>query len=532
MKTALFIIVNLMLVIHAHARIATWNLNHTAAIGIAPTNWTPANVPNQLNDVATFDVSNLTEISLSTGKFADIDRLVFNPGASAYTITCDGSARLGLHGKGIVNRSGITQTVHATGLGNQFFFALDFFGGSSAGSNTLFTTELDPSGVEVEIAFFDTSTAGESTFILNGAVKQAGTYEARCQFFHSSSAGHATFILQGGAINSGDGGSVNFNDTSSAGTATITSNGSEVSGGLGGLINFESDATAESSTLIANGGVNGGLGGRIFFGLDSTGDNARIRLNDTGTLDISCHNAPGMGIGSVEGNGLVILSGNALTVGGNGRDTTFSGTMRDDDGSCRGRGGSLVKVGSGRLTLTHKNFYTGGTTLLEGSLTVNNGSGSASGSGPVNVNAGALSGRGIIGGNVVIGIGAGGSGAFIAPSGQTDSDPGVLTIKSALTFDSDGQYQCGLNSTVATADRIVASGVTIDPAAQFVLADSGAGTLAAGTIFTVIDNTGATAINGAFSNLADGAIVTVNGNNLQASYSGGDGNDLTLTVVP
>jgi hypothetical protein len=24
----------------------------------------------------------------------------------------------------------------------------------------------------------------------------------------------------------------------------------------------------------------------------------------------------------------------------------------------------------------------------------------------------------------------------------------------------------------------------------------------------------------------------VNGNNLQASYSGGDGNDLTLTVVP
>jgi hypothetical protein len=28
------------------------------------------------------------------------------------------------------------------------------------------------------------------------------------------------------------------------------------------------------------------------------------------------------------------------------------------------------------------------------------------------------------------------------------------------------------------------------------------------------------------------AIVNVNGNNIQASYSGGDGNDLTLTVVP
>jgi hypothetical protein len=49
---------------------------------------------------------------------------------------------------------------------------------------------------------------------------------------------------------------------------------------------------------------------------------------------------------------------------------------------------------------------------------------------------------------------------------------------------------------------------------------------------TVIKNTAVTPISGTFSNLPDGAIVTVNGNNLQASYEGGDGNDLTLTVVP
>jgi len=46
----------------------------------------------------------------------------------------------------------------------------------------------------------------------------------------------------------------------------------------------------------------------------------------------------------------------------------------------------------------------------------------------------------------------------------------------------------------------------------------------------VIKNTAVTPISGTFSNLPNGAIV--NGNNLQASYSGGDGNDLTLTVVP
>jgi hypothetical protein len=49
---------------------------------------------------------------------------------------------------------------------------------------------------------------------------------------------------------------------------------------------------------------------------------------------------------------------------------------------------------------------------------------------------------------------------------------------------------------------------------------------------TVIKNTAATPIAGTFSNLPDGAIVNVNGNNLQADYQGGDGNDLTLTVVP
>jgi hypothetical protein len=57
-------------------------------------------------------------------------------------------------------------------------------------------------------------------------------------------------------------------------------------------------------------------------------------------------------------------------------------------------------------------------------------------------------------------------------------------------------------------------------------------TLTHGTAFPVISNTSATPIAGVFANLPDGAIVTVNGNNLQASYTGGDGNDLTLTVVP
>jgi len=51
-------------------------------------------------------------------------------------------------------------------------------------------------------------------------------------------------------------------------------------------------------------------------------------------------------------------------------------------------------------------------------------------------------------------------------------------------------------------------------------------------LLMVISNTSANPISGTFSNVPDGAIVTINGNNLQARYEGGDRNDLTLTVAP
>jgi hypothetical protein len=79
---------------------------------------------------------------------------------------------------------------------------------------------------------------------------------------------------------------------------------------------------------------------------------------------------------------------------------------------------------------------------------------------------------------------------------------------------------------------VVANGVTISSGASFNLSGTAQGTLTQGTLLTVIKNTAAIPISGTFSNLPDGGVISVNGNNLQASYSGGDGNDLMLTVVP
>jgi hypothetical protein len=78
---------------------------------------------------------------------------------------------------------------------------------------------------------------------------------------------------------------------------------------------------------------------------------------------------------------------------------------------------------------------------------------------------------------------------------------------------------------------VLANGVTINGAILNLLGQT-QGSLKRGLRLTLISNTSTNPISGTFSNLPDGGIVTINGNNFQASYEGGDGNDLTLTVVP
>jgi len=74
--------------------------------------------------------------------------------------------------------------------------------------------------------------------------------------------------------------------------------------------------------------------------------------------------------------------------------------------------------------------------------------------------------------------------------------------------------------------------VTINSNVPFTFVDTGTGTLTTGTVFTVINNTSANPSFGTFSNLSDGSTFISGGNTFKANYEGGNGNDLTLTVVP
>jgi autotransporter-associated beta strand protein len=70
-----------------------------------------------------------------------------------------------------------------------------------------------------------------------------------------------------------------------------------------------------------------------------------------------------MTAGSIEGAGTFSLGPNQLTVGSNNLSTEVSGVIR-------GAGGSLVKVGTGTLTLSGANSYTGATVVAGGTLSV------------------------------------------------------------------------------------------------------------------------------------------------------------------
>jgi hypothetical protein len=83
----------------------------------------------------------------------------------------------------------------------------------------------------------------------------------------------------------------------------------------------------------------------------------------------------------------------------------------------------------------------------------------------------------------------------------------------------------------AMFDHVIANGVVIDQDALFSAVALDNGVLPVGTILRAINNTSAAPISGTFANLPDGTTVTAGANTYQVNYEGGDGNDLTLTVV-
>ena len=514
--TALALLLSLQ---SARAGSATWNLNPTNGDWNTAANWIPATVPNGPSDTASFGVSATRSISVSAG--SEVSSIIFDSSASAYTITMGTSEiNLNVSGAGIINNSGAVQSfvlpTSATGYG-----FIQFFNSATAGSGTAFTMQgASLQSVGGFLSFYDTSSAGDASFTLEGAAGDYMTVGGHIIFYDNSTAANGTFLCKGGNRTIYTPAYLLFYNNSSAANANILVTGSTDSQGTGGQVAFGEDSKAENATLTAIGTERGMAAGTIVFYTGATGGNARVRVFGTGVFSISGLLSPSLTIGSLEGNGNVSLGSVNLFVGRNNLDTTFSGGI---SGS-----GSLVKIGEGKMVLASPQArFHGNTHVQRGTLLVNNRSGSATGTGDVFAEEGVLGGSGIIAGSVAIGTG-GPQRAALRP-GQAGATSAVLSILGFFLLNRDSTLQFVLNSDRGTAGGVVANGVTASNALISV-SDAGDAALPAGTVFTVINNTSATPITGTFSNLADGATIAVGNNTFLANYEGGDGNDLTLTV--
>src|SRR5215831_18979220 len=153
---------------------------------------------------------------------------------------------------------------------------------------------------------------------------------------------------------------LNFSQTSSAGNAVITNNGlmrflffgtaGNANITNNGFLQFVNETTAGNATITT------ATGAATLFSDTSTAGLARLIANAGSVVDFTSNTNANLTAGSIEGAGVYFLSPNALTVGGNNLSTTVSGIID-------GPGGSLIKTGTGILTLSGTNTYTGTTTV-------------------------------------------------------------------------------------------------------------------------------------------------------------------------
>jgi autotransporter-associated beta strand protein len=209
--------------------------------------------------------------------------------------------------------------------------------------------------------------------------------------------------------------------------------------------------------------------------------------------------------GGLEGQQNLSIAGVALTVGGDGDSTTYGGVLS-------GTSGSLIKIGTGTLTLTNLNTYTGGTTISNGQLNINNGGSSSANSA---IGTGALT---LLGGAF---DNTSGSAITLAPN-NTEVWNGNFTFNGTASLNLGtgsvtlgGNSQVTVNASTLTVGGVISgNNVSLTKAGSGTLALSGASTYSGNTVIGggILALTGSAGIGSSPSiTVSNGATLDVSG---------------------
>jgi fibronectin-binding autotransporter adhesin len=248
------------------------------------------------------------------------------------------------------------------------------------------------------------------------------------------------------------------------------------------------DLTGDMSTYSGTITLNNAGGGTVRLNGSS---GSRLATWDLGTgtmeLDIRASTATCF-LGALTGGSSSALVGHnasdTLTaatyiIGDNGANTTFDGVVKD--GARSGQTLSIIKTGTGKLTLTGANTFTGTTTVSNGTLLVN---GSLAAASAVTVLSGTLGGSGTIGGSTTLN-----DGAFLAPG---VAGAGTLTFSANLTLSGAVTNLFTVTSSGGVSNPVAISG-TLSPNNSVISITSGT-SLQVGTytLFSYSGNNGST----------------------------------------
>ena len=226
-----------------------------------------------------------------------------------------------------------------------------------------------------------------------------------------------------------------------------------------------------------------------------------------GTLDISGLGS-GASIGGLDGNGLVNLGSNALTL--SNAAGVFSGVVK-------GAGGSLILAG-GTQTLSGTNTYSGGTTLNGGVLTVSSDGNLGKSTGGLTFNGGTLATSAAFS-----------SARDIALQGNGTVQAGAALTLSGTISGSGRLTKAGSGTLTLSGTNTYGGGTTIDAGTLKVSADNNLGAATGNLTFNggTLNNTAAFSSARAIALQGDGTLQTSANLTLSGVISGGG--DLTKT---